>query len=406
MCELNNLLKAFKNCKDTSENPLVIITNTIDADVLDACRITYDDTAEGVSIDLSSQLIKIYKSKQDVITYFDSDGSNPILIIKDELIYKKDEITNTFFENLFYSRKIKELFENKELISYIDELNQKYIFLSEDLGKVEIGYRNKLLDFCNQKYNISDMYDSLKVKFEENEYISFFRNNFIKVAKNINSVDDRFFETLISLSNISENSNREFELFKNKFSFDQFHSEVKKEKEKYIKNIQENLSEFLSKVNALPVQFGVYILLVFRFQDEVIPLVATVILIISWSAFSFFSLSTMRKTINFLERKFNNVFDKISKESGIEKEVLAQDREEVENKISDIKNMICWYKWVVVIFSLTFITFSGSNIYQEFNKADEKINTNQNNITMQDINSSDINTTMENNQTLKLKKEL
>ena len=83
----------------------------------------------------------------------------------------------------------------------------------------------------------------------------------------------------------------------------------------------------------------------------------------------------MRKTINFLERKFNDVFDKISDESGIDKEVLAQDREEVSNKISDIKSMICWYKSIVVIFSFIFIAFSGSNIYQELSKPHEKVKT-------------------------------
>ena len=256
----------------------------------------------------------------------------------------------------------------KEVISYHDGANKKFIFLSEHIGKVEVGYKNRLIEFFNSEYSLLHVYETLTNKFNESEYLSFFRDNFINIAKDIEHIDDRFYKTLIKIQNIVDNSNREFELYKNKFSFEQFNSDLKKEKEKYIKNIQENLSEFLSKVNALPVQFGVYILLVFRFEDEIIPLIATVILIISWSAFSFFSLNIMKKTIDFLEKKFNAVFEKISNESGINKEILADDKNEILDKISNIKSMIHWYKCVVVIFSLIFIVFSGSNIYKEFNK--------------------------------------
>lgn len=401
---LQRLAQVLKTCNDSSTDPLKIVSNNLDTNILDELEVTYESQAEGVSIDFYNQTCKIYKNKQDTITYFDYSNSS-VLIIEDELVYIENISLPTFFENLIFSKKIQDLMIEKEVISYHDSANKKDVFLSEYIGKVEVGYKNKLVEFFNSEYNLSSLYDKLINKFNESEYLSFFRDNFIKIAKDIDNIDDRFYKTLIKIQNIIDNSNREFELYKNKFSFEQFHSDLKKEKEKYIKNIQENLSEFLSKVNALPVQFGVYILLVFRFQDEIVPLIATVILIISWSAFSFFSLSTMRKTINFLERKFNDVFDKISNESGIDKEVLAQDREEVSNKISDIKSMICWYKSIVVIFSFIFIAFSGSNIYQELSKPYEKVKTTKINMIKQD--SCDLNTSsvsIDNNQNLKLKK--
>lgn len=397
---LQRLAQVLKTCNDSSADPLKIVSNNLDTNILDKLEVTYESQAEGVSIDLYNQNCKIYKNKQDVITYFDYSNSNT-LIIENELVYIENISLPTFFENLIFSKKIQDLMIEKEIISYRDGANKKYIFLSEHIGKVEVGYKNKLVEFFNSEYALSDLYQNLTNKFNESEYLSFFRDNFIKIAKNIDNIDDRFYKTLIKIQNIIDNSNREFELYKNRFSFEQFHSDLKKEKEKYIKNIQENLSEFLSKVNALPVQFGVYILLVFRFQDELVPLIATVILIISWSAFSFFSLSTMRKTINFLERKFNTVFDKISEESGIDKEILAQDREEVSNKISDIKSMICWYKSIVVIFSFIFIIFSGSNIYQQFNKVSIQVKTTHTKVIPKTKNK--LSTVQENNQTIEQK---
>ena len=384
---LKRLAQVLKACSDSSTDPLKIVSDNLDTNILDELEVIYESQSEGVSIDLYNQTCKIYKNKQDVITYFDySDRST--LIIEDEIFYIENISLPTFFENLIFSKKIQDLMIEKEIISYHDGANKKYIFLSEHIGKVEVGFKNQLLVFFDSEYALSDLYRKLVDRFNESEYLSFFRDNFIKIAKDIDNVDDRFYKTLIKIQNIIDNSNREFELYKNKFSFEQFHSDLKKEKEKYIKNIQENLSEFLSKVNALPVQFGVYILLIFRFQDEIIPLIATVILIISWSAFSFFSLSTMRKTINFLERKFNNVFNKISEESGIDEEVLSQDRKEVSSKISDIKSMICWYKWIVIVFSLIFIAFSSSNIYQKLNILDKQPKVTNIKIVQQDSNIS------------------
>lgn len=402
--KLQRLAQVLKACNDSSTDPLKIVSDKLDTNILDELEVTYESQAEGIFIDLYNQTFKIYKNKQDAIIYFDYSKSTT-LIIEDELVYIENSSLPIFFENLIFSKKIQDLMIEKKIISYHDDANKKYIFLSEHIGKVEVGYKNQLIEFFNSEYILSSLYLNLKKKFNESEYLSFFRDNFIKVAKDIDNIDDRFYKTLIKIQNIVDNSNREFELYKNKFSFKQFHSDLKKEKEKYIKNIQENLSEFLSKVNALPVQFGVYILLVFRFQDEIVPLIATIILIISWSAFSFFSLSIMRKTINFLDRKFNTVFDKISKESGIDEEALTHDREEVSNKISDIKSMICWYKSIVVIFSLIFIVFSGSNIYQETTKSQKKVKTTKRNMTKQNNNDSSISSVIiDNNQTLKPKK--
>lgn len=368
MDNIKDLLNILHNIDDdTSNSELKIVSKSLvdSKSVLDLNNITYEETADGIDIDLSVQSLFIFKNKEDCLTFYNGEIKKDILIIKNSLIYiNADENEDIFFENLIYYFKIKALLIEKELVSYNDLLKKKFILLSEIKGKFEIGYKNKTLDFYDKSNDLKKAYEILSLKFTNNEYISFFKNNVIDKLENIDNLQDRFIKLLESLSNIVEKSNREFELFKNNFSFEEFNSEIKKEKEKYIKNIQENLSEFLSKVNALPVQFGVYILLVFRFQDEIIPLIGTIVLIISWSAFSFFSLKTMRKTIKFIERKFEYIFEKISLESGIEEEVLKQDKNEVSNKIKNINSMINWYQAIVIVFSLVFILFSISNIYK------------------------------------------
>lgn len=134
------------------------------------------------------------------------------------------------------------------------------------------------------------------------EYVAFFRDNIIKNVEEKKELDDRFFYLLSKLGLIIEKTDREYKLFLHKFSFEEFHSKLEEEKDKYFKSLQDSLSDFLSKINSLPIQFGVYIYLLFRFEKEIYPLLIVSTIIIIWSLFSYFSISTMKKSIkNYLK---------------------------------------------------------------------------------------------------------
>lgn len=370
---INRLVDLLASCTDEATDELTFVSKDLknQKTLLTELNIRYDELAEGISINLANQAITIYKTKKDCIKHFQGNIEKPIVILTDKIIYEKDTF-NIFFKNLIYSLKIRTLIEEREIVSFHEKINKNFILLSESNGKLKMGYESKPPEFYDKEHNLKNLFELLLKKLDKDEFASFFRDNIIKSIESEEDIKRRYITFLTHLNNIIEKTEREYSLFINKFSFEKFNSELKKEKEKYIKNIQENLSEFLSKVNALPVQFGVYILLIFRFEHEIIPLIGTVVLIIAWSAFSFFSLQTMKKTINFIERKFKNVFEQIAKESGIEEDVLEQDKKEVDNKINDIRKMIVWYQSVMVIFSLIFIIFSSVNIYQQHNKTNEK----------------------------------
>ena len=362
--DLKQLLQTLVDCDDQSTDALKILSRKLDKSILSKNEITFEEQAEGIVLDLSIQNILIYKNKQDAVTYIKiDDEEKTILIIEEQLVYKTGLKSNCFFSNLFFSIKIKNLFLRSKIVSYHDEINKKLIFLSEQIGKVEVGYKNQLLDFCNGNYDLS--YENINTKFNEKEYLSFFRDNFIKTAKEYDNSANRFYLALMRISIIFENSNREFELYKNKFSFEKFHSNLEKEKEKYIKDIQENLFEFQSKVNSLPIQFGVYIFLVFRFQNGIIPLIAVIILIITWSVFTLYLLNIMKKGVDHTKQKIVHVFEQISKKSGIN---VSNDKIEIDNIILKIQRGIKWFRCIIIIFSIILITFSCSNIYSTYEK--------------------------------------
>ncbi len=348
------LLKALSECSDNSDDPLIIKSSDLDADVLNINNINFENQAEGIYIDLSSQHLNIYKNKQDAITYIDKNYKDKIILVIDEnLIYTPNTENNYFFINLFFAIKLKNLFLSSEIVSYHDVANKNYIFLSELIGKIEVGYKNKLLDFCNGNYSVT--YEVLRKKFKENEYLSFFRDNFIKVAKEYTNPSNRFFLSLTKIDNIFENSNREFELYKNKFSFEKFQSSLEEEKEKYIKKTQESLFEFQSKVNSLPVQFGVYLFLIIRFKEDFLPLIAVIVLITVWSIFSLYLLNIMNKGISYTKIKLSIIFEEISLQSGID---ISSDKQELDKRIIDIQKGVKWFKYITIIFSVILILFS------------------------------------------------
>lgn len=370
MNNLKELINHLNSSNDSCSDVLKIRSSNLNKELLDRFNIKYEEETEAITIDLSRQVFKIFKKKKDVLSQRESlKEEDTIIVIEDKLLYENKYSDNALFENIFFSKKLKNLFIKHEVISYDDEAFEILIFLSEKMGKLEVGYSEKDSTFFYNDNNLKKIYELLAKKLTAKEYNSFLRDNFIRIAKDVKNSDSKlFYITLMNLDSIYKNANREFELYKNKFSFENFLSEFHEEKEKYIKTLQENLSDFLSKINSLPIQFGVYILLVFRFKDEVIPLVATIILIVAWSAFSINSLNLMKKSIIHTKKKFENIMAEIIKKSGVSSKDLEEDKIEVLKKIENIKTMIRRYRYMVIIFSIVFIAFSSYNIYKELNK--------------------------------------
>lgn len=353
---INKLLILLSKSQDLSSDELTFLSNDLvnDTELLKELSIKFENVSEGIAINLSQQPVLIYKTKADCIKHFQPNIDKEIIVIKDGIIYDKSTTCDVFFENLIYAQKIQKLVEDKEVISFNDKVNKKYFLLSEKNGKIEIGYKNKQLKFYENNYNLKKIYDSMESNLSK-EYIAFFRDNIIKSVEEKKEVDDRFFYLLSNLELIIEKTDREYKLFLHKFSFEEFYSKLEEERDKYFKSLQDSLSDFLSKVNSLPIQFGVYIYLLFRFEKEIYPLLIASTIIIIWSLFSYFSISTMKKSINNLSQRFENVFKKISEKSGIDLESLEKEKNGVNDRLKNIKILTTLYQIVVVVFTIGFL---------------------------------------------------
>ncbi|AOO66252.1 hypothetical protein [Sulfurospirillum halorespirans] len=353
---IKKIVDLLASCTDVETDELTFLSNDLNSQttLLTELGIQYDELAEGISINLANQAISIYKTKADCIKHFQGDIDKEVIVIKDEIIYDKSAKCNIFFENLIYSQKIKKLIEDKEVISFNDKVNKKYFLLSEKNGKIEVGYKNKPLEFYENSYNLKKLHDSMESNLSK-EYIAFFRDNIIKTVEEKKEVDDRFFYLLSKLELIIEKTDREYKLFLNKFSFDEFNSKLEEERDKYFKTLQDSLSDFLSKVNSLPIQFGVYIYMLFRFEKEIYPLLIASTIIIIWSLFSLFSILTIKKSIANLAYRFENVFKKIAEKSGIDLNTLEKEKNGIDDRLKNIQLLTTLYQMVVVIFTIGFL---------------------------------------------------
>ncbi len=63
----------------------------------------------------------------------------------------------------------------------------------------------------------------------------------------------------------------------------------------------------------------------------------------------------MKKSINNLSQRFENVFKKISEKSGIDLESLEKEKKGVNDRLSNIKTLTTLYQAVTIVFTIGFL---------------------------------------------------
>lgn len=368
MSKYSELIRVLRDCSDQSKSDLKILSKDIQAHIaiLDKFNVKYETQAEGVSIDLSAQPVKIYKSKETAVKYLrESDFSSDILVVEAdasnpecpdiEFVTVGDpKSCSRLFDNLEYYFKFKKLFLDKDIASYNDEALNRLIFLSNKHGRLHITSNNEWVeDFYNSDNDLKRRYQELERKINvSKDYEDFFKESLIEYAKAIPEENLRLVKSLKNIKHIIESASRNFELFKHNFSFAEFKKELDEDKEKYLKDYQSSLSDFLSKIASMPIQFGAYIFLIVRFGDELLPLTATAFLIASWSLFKVMAVNRIIENVEYLQSKFKNDLDALIKKSGIDKAEVETDERQIVEKFGRSISLIKGYRLFVIVFSI------------------------------------------------------
>lgn len=373
MSKYSELLTLLRDCADQSDDELRILSNSLSGmeTALEECNVNYEKQAEGILIDLSVQAFKIYKNRAAAVRYLSpNDFSSDILVIEkgvggEDVVYENGESISKLFENILYFQEFKKMFIDDEIASYHDEVARKIIFLSPKQGRLDVGYKEDLVEeFYEADNDLENQFKAIELKITQNdEYKNFFRESFIEVSKNLSPEDTRFVKSLVRIKHIVESATRNYELYQHNFSFAEFKQQLDEDKEKYLKEYQSNLSDFLFKIASMPIQFGVYIYLTIRFGEELVPILGTMILIISWSCFTVFSVNRIVENVKYLKNKFESDFSMMLEQSGIEKAVVETDRNQIVSRLNKAIYLIKSYMGIVVIFSICIIVFCGYFIF-------------------------------------------
>jgi hypothetical protein len=334
--------------------------------VLDSFNLIYEEQAEGISIDLTKQPMKIFKSKASAVKYLkESDFLSDIIVLEEdvsnpeckdiEYIAANEPRSCTWlFENVEYSFKFKKLFLDKGIASYNDESLNRLIFLSSKHGRLHVIYSNEWMsDFHDSDNDVRRQYQELDNKINLNrDYEDFFKESLVEYAKAVPEENIRLARSLKNIRHIVESASRNFELYKHNFSFSEFKKELNEDKEKYLKDYQSNLSDFLSKVASMPIQFGVYIYLMIRFSEDLLPIMATTIIILFWSLFKVVTVNRILENVEDFKLKFQIDLDLLLEKSGIDESEVKKDRDQVSRKFDKSITLIKSYRVFVAVFSI------------------------------------------------------
>ncbi len=373
MSKYSELLTLLRDCADQSDDELRILSNSLSGTetALEECGVNFEEQAEGILIDLSDQPFKIFKNRAAAVRYLSPDDfSSDILVIEKEVggedvVYENGESESKLFENILYFHEFKRLFIDDEIASYHDEVARKIIFLSPKHGRLDVGYKeDSVEEFYEADNDLENQFKAIELKITQNdEYKNFFRESFIEVSKNLSPEDTRFIKSLMRIKHIVESATRNYELYQHNFSFAEFKQQLDEDKEKYLKEYQSNLSDFLFKIASMPIQFGVYIYLTIRFSEELVPILATIVLIISWSCFTVFSVNRIVENVKYLKDKFEADFSMMLEQSGIEKAEVEMDRKQIVSRLNKAIYLIKSYMGIVVIFSICITAVCGYFIF-------------------------------------------
>ena len=341
MTDIENLIdfleKHLKN--DTSNNSReFLISNKypIDTNLLDSFSINYNTEGNATKIKLENNRVVIFKSLNDALKHIKT--INPSL----QYIILNENIPQTYIlKNIQYFLHIKKILLSSEIIDFDDKLDKNLFLLSTTYGKIDINY---LPDSGRSNYySLSrDLdFETLEQLMSTENFPNFFKD---AIAKFLSDKPKRDLYTILTnFDFLISNAKNALSLYQHNFSFEEFERKFDKDLLDYIEKLQDLTSSFHSKVMAIPLQFGVYIYLLSKFQNEFISLAFVILTLIIWSIFNYFVTSKTYSNIDNLEIEIKNRITLIEVESGVTDKKISKPKQYLTKNIDNMKNIITIY---------------------------------------------------------------
>lgn len=358
--ELVNTLEVYLEDDTTTHRRELVVTNQSELNkvLLDEYNIRYISEGNSTRIYLDNKNIRIFKSYEDAIKYSNLEDASKLNIALNIEFSQK-----VFFENITYFERIKTILDDENLVDFKDKIKKDYFILSNTYGKIILSYaiNSGKSDFYETKHYIN--LEKLETLLKTDAFPEFYKDAIAKLLSN--NPDKSLYSILMNFDFLLSNALNSLSLYKQNFSFEEFEKEFEKEFDKNlssnIKKLQELTTGFHSKIMAIPIQFGVYIYLLSRFNDNCVSMLLVMVTIIAWAIFNYLITSKTYRNVNYLENKVKGEIALIKQNSGIIGDRLSKPQKILSADIYTMKNIINIYQVFSAVFTFLILIIFALN---------------------------------------------
>lgn len=316
------------------------------------CQLENNNQEIRVFLDSSPHLI-IFKNLQDAINLTTEQDLEKKFILLDASVnpaHIKNIRDN--IEAIFSFKKILKYFK---IIDFDETIPKLYTLLSPDYGNISISYNTNTKERLFYQKNNNFSFSKLKEKLSNDEYADFFKKAIAKFLHDKPKPD--IYLILSNLNFLTEQADKNLSLYRGNFSFEKFKQEFDKDLTDEMKRFQDLISNFHTKVATIPIQIGLYVLLVEKTTNTTL-LIFSSILVILWTFFNHQITAKTFSNIAQIEKGIDCKMQKLLEETGLSRNDTKDKQNQINTEITNTKNLICWYQVFHILIAVLMIIYA------------------------------------------------
>lgn len=358
MMNKQSIIDFFENNDITSNNDDdIIVKLEVEERLLDDLDFNYRKTIDGFVIE---------KKQKNNVYFFDSFDScignlkhkknnkiKNIFIVKEKQFYDAQKVLDC----LVSRDKLIDLIRSQKIVDYDDVANKNLVFLSDTLGRVDVGYSHVMFSDVYFQCNISviDYIEKIDAELNHVETQSIFRDCIVKLFTQNPKIDKNISSLIYHIKYLYEDFTRNINLYKNRYTFDTFITEFDKKKEEYIKHYNDFFSSIINKLYTIPIQIGGYVFLLSRTSDEELWAIISLLVVIFVGFFSNFIYTIAIDNTIFFKDDFDKKTEKIKNTLNLgDEDKFNEEVKSIGSRVSKILSALNTLKSVNIVISSVF----------------------------------------------------
>jgi hypothetical protein len=263
---------------------------------------------------------------------------------------KKPDQSDFFIQNTYYYWKIYQLFNSLKINEHNSSSNREFILVSPQKGKFTLGYP-AIPPGYHKNIRIRDKYTILIKSNQSQEFYCFFKEQIIDFLSSYKH-DERFPKFIENVETIIETSINNYEVYLNKFNFEELKKNFRKERDEYFSKIRDIIDSVLNKVVAIPISVSAAALALYELKNEPNYAVIVAIAFIVYSLFSSYLLRLVLIDVFGIVCDLESDVKIIKSSSNIPDSILAEETSKVSRRIRILNRTIIILQIICAILSL------------------------------------------------------